>query len=246
MRTFASCLKNLNWHVFRRLENPHFFVSCAADEQAKDAELLRDYWPNVSIEVVEQPTLPEPENAFDLTRFGPYDPSPCDPSVVQRILKQLWQNQRVWRFFQMHITPLRFPEPWGSVVRCRPDLFFHRLDLPQFWYPKTPSRAYFGSWKATYGGVSDKFAIMGIEAADAVLSVFDRLAEYLADGCPLHPESLYQYALEKHGMTICNTLIAEFTVARMEGGHTFFPDTAPAHRGELARFIVAKLEELNA
>lgn len=223
MRTFAQNAANLNWQVFRKLENPTFFVSCADDEQAKDAYLLEGYAKEVHIERVTQPTLDEP--AFVMARHSPYSPTPNNPSVVQSIMRQLWHYKRVWDFMQSK------PQDFEVVVRCRPDLHFHRFD-----YRRPGMTEFIGPWKATCGGVNDRFSVMGASAAGHYFNAIDHLQAILDAGCPLHPESIQQAALEAGKCTISNTLQAEFTCMRLSGNNHIPLIEYP---GEMARFIEA-------
>jgi len=253
MRTFAQCVANLNWQVFRRLENPTFFISCADDAEASHAYLLEGYFKDIHIEHVVQPTLPEPP--FAACRHAPYTPTPNNASVIQPILRQLWHYKRVWEFMRekcgSHQVEISIPQKPPSnpdvlgiathqsvpdfdvFVRCRPDLFFHRFDMPE--KERLLPQDFVGPWKATCGGVNDRFSIMGSEAARAYFTAFDALPELLKAGCPLHPESIQQAALERAGCAISNTLLAEFTCIRMPGKGENVP--LVEYPGELARFI---------
>lgn len=226
VRTFASCLANLNWHVFRHFDNPTFFVSCADDAQAADAYLLEGYFKDVHIERVTQPTLPEP--SFNLCKHAPYTPTPNNATVIQPILRQLWHYKRVWDFMQE-----KSDGNFDTFVRCRPDLFFHRFDLPALPGPNQ----FLGPWKATCGGVNDRFSLMGKNAAMAYFTALDRLPEFLKAGCPLHPESIQQAAMDAAHCHISNTLMAEFTCIRLPGSGEHVP--LLEYPGELARFIKA-------
>lgn len=228
MRTFASCVANLNWTVFRRLEDPHFFVSCADDAQAADAYLLEGYAKNVHIERVAQPTLPEPP--FSLCRHAPYTPTPNSPKVIQPILRQLWAYKRAWEFMRE-----KSDGGFDVFVRCRADLFFHRFEMPE--KHRLLPQDFVGPWKSTCGGVNDRFSLMGSEAAKAYFNASDVLPELLKAGCPLHPESIQQAALERAGCAISNTLLAEFTGLRLPGAGDHVP--LAEYPGELAAFIKA-------
>lgn len=243
MRTFESCIANLNWTVFRKLENPTFFVSCADDEQASSAYLLEGYFDRVHIEIVKQPTTFEYYPIFALAAHAPYTPTPNNPAVIPSILRQLWHYKRVWQFM-CERPPAAGPGDgdryaivgagqFDRFVRCRPDLHFHRLDLPD----DISTEEFYGPWKATCGGVNDRFSIMGLEAATAYFTAFDRLEKFLDAGCPLHPESIQQYALESMGCRIRNTLQAEFTALRMTGAGSHVP--LVEYPGELARYLEA-------
>lgn len=239
MRTFATCLPSLYWTVFRKLKDPHFFVSAAKDDQATTAYLLENYPEfkgKVFIEIVEQPTLPEPHIRY--AAHAPYAIS----APVQSILRQLWAYNRVWEFFcetaRSHIVEVSNPPmlaltnsipDFSTVVRCRPDLFFHRFDPVRHLEP----HEFMGVWKARCGGVNDRFAVMGRGAAKAYFTAFTKLQSLLDAGCPLHPESIQQAAMEQDGVGIRNTLTCEFTAVRLDG------KTAPLleYPGEMAQFI---------
>lgn len=230
-RSFASVLKNLNWQVFRRLENPTFFVSVADDAQAADAYLLEGYGYPVHIERVTQPKLPEPP--FSACSGAPYTPTPNNQTVVQSILRQLWAYQRVWAFMKEKSNG-----QFETFVRCRPDLHFHRFDMPKFAHLGIPgSGDFFGPWKATCGGVNDRFSLMGPVAASAYFNALDALPELLKAGCPLHPETIQKAALERAGCTISNTLLAEFTCIRLPGKGEHVP--LVEYPGELAAYLAA-------
>lgn len=229
MRTFADCIPNQNWFLYRKIEDPVFFVSCADDEQASSAYMLEGYSKNVFIERVKQPTLPEPD--FSLARHAPYVPTPNNKTVVQSILRQLWSYKRVWDFAESRGTK------FDQYIRLRPDLFFHMLDAPYLTGNETGSAAktFVGPWKATCGGVNDRFSFMGADAAKAYFTALDALPALLEAGCPLHPESIQQAALEASGCTILNTLTAEFTCLRLPGHGPHVP--LLEYPGEMARFI---------
>lgn len=225
-RTFSQVLKNLNWQVFLRLENPTFFMSVADDAQANDAYLLEGIHKNVHIERVVQPTLEEPP--FSACSGAPYAPTPNNQTVVQSILRQLWAYKRVWEFMKE-----KSGGDFDLFVRCRPDLHFRRFEMPnvKHIYPQD----FVGPWKSTCGGVNDRFSIMGSEAAVAYFNALDALPELLKAGCPLHPETIQQAALERAGCAISNKLLAEFTCVRLPGAGPNVP--LVEYPGELAAFI---------
>jgi len=233
MRSFSECVANLNWTVFRKLENPHFFISCADDDQAKDAYLLEGYFPNVHIERVEQPKAdifkPYP---FSLCRHAAYTPTPNSPAVIPSILRQLWHYKRVWEFMNECQKADRTTDCFTTFVRCRPDLHFHHFDPV---YPE--AKEFIGPWKATCGGVNDRFSVMGWIAATAYFLAIDRMDELLEAGCPLHPETIQAAALELAGCKVSSTLTAEFMVIRLPGQGDHVP--LAEYPGEMARFIAA-------
>jgi hypothetical protein len=219
-RTFARCLPSLQWTVFRKLINPQFFVSVAKDDDAKSMELLLDRYPDTRIEVVEQPTLDEPP--AQLADHAPYAIS----SSIQAILRQLWFLSRVWRFHEEQAKGEKF----DAYVRCRPDLHLHR-----FRTAVAGRNEAVVPWWDTYGGINDRFAVLGPTAASAYFQTWDVLPELLAAGCPLHPESLVCAALERAGVVIDATLAAEFSCRRKDGTLVFPRPQA----GEICDYISA-------
>lgn len=243
MRTFARGLPNLKFFVFDHLKDPAFFVSAAKDEDAASAELLRNAFPNaqVEIEVVEQPTLPEPPiSACD---FAPYSITPTrTPGVgpLQGILRQQWHLSRGWKF--------AIEKGAGAAevfVRCRADIhFYHRptglalpVDLEIFGAERTDKmlRQALTPWWGTYGGVNDRFGIFGLHAAQAFFTLYDSLPAMLAEGAPFHPETLAGYALTRAGCIINDTLDAEFAFRRRDGNF----EHAVMLPSEIARYTAA-------
>lgn len=225
-RTFARCFPNLKFQVFRKLNNPHFFVSVAADEDADSVEVLRKHYPEgrVFIEKVEQPMLPEPP--LQLADSAPYAITPTrTPGVgpLQGILRQQWHLSRGYRFAMNNGA-----DEAQVIVRCRPDLHFHKFGeslglVPQedglaagYYHAPMPQDAVTPYW-GNYGGVNDRFAILGPIAAKAYFETYDNLAAMLDEGCPFHPESLVAYAMERAGIVIHRTLTAEFAFRRKDG-----------------------------
>ncbi len=205
-RTFSRCLASQHWAVFRKLEQPHFYVSVADDADAPSMELLRKQYPNapIFIEKVNQPQLSEPPASLAL--HAPYAIS----SSVQAILRQLWHLSRVWRFAQDNGAG-----ECDGFIRSRPDLHFHSAKVEGLACVE-PSEA-FTPWWGTYSGVNDRFAVLGKEAAKAYFTAWDKLPEMLNDGCPLHPESIICAAMQRAGITISPTLSAEFAALRPDG-----------------------------
>lgn len=205
-RTFARCLASQHWNVYRKLERAHFFVSVANDADAEAMELLRKQYPNapVFIERVAQPELPEPPAS--LAAHAPYAIS----SPIQAILRQLWHLSRAWKFAQENGAG-----DCEVFIRARPDLHFHSCNaifagVVGDWLARTP-------WWGTYGGINDRFAVLGKEAARYYFEAWDRLPEILADGCPVHPESIICASMQRGGVTISPTLGAEFAALRPNG-----------------------------
>lgn len=238
MRTFARCLDNLHWFVFRHFPDADFFVSTIKDAQSGSAELLRAKYPKarVEIEVVDhQPELPLPLKPYapDWTLGRMYSHEPYAISVhPQAVLRQLWQLERGWAMANARVNEglkeaYAFQRVYGLVVRCRPDLWFRSCGLPLFVnlmvnpHPKsiceTDGSQAWCPWWGRFGGCNDRFAILGTKAAEAYFTTYSRIPKLIADGCPLHPESLVAASLQDAGCTIYDTMRAEFSTLRMDG-----------------------------
>lgn len=215
MRTFKHLHKNQNWQVFRHFADPHFFVSVANDEQAKDAELYKQYG-ETFIEYVDQPEhIPLPngcptEESWVKDQNFMHEPYSISVSP-QAVLKQLWALQRGWEF--MRETHKVFDFDW--VVRIRPDLhffYFHPNALPI----KADPWAAFTPWWGRFGGVNDRFAVLGGSAACLYFNTFTMLQDSIDAGAALHPESLVRYQLEDK-CNLNDRFPVSFATLRMDG-----------------------------
>lgn len=221
MRTFDRCLPTLHWHVFRHFPDADFYVSTVQDPDASKAELLRAKYPDarVEIDVVEQPDC-----IADLRSQGcqlptewqhgqPYMHEPY--AITARplaIARQLWQLEQCWHLLRRSVGD---PSEYDLIIRCRPDLWFHSLVLPIAMDNPDPGIAY-TPWWGCFGGVNDRFALLGFAAAQAYFTTYDQIPELMEAGCPLHPESLIAAALEANGATRL-PLVAEFSTLRPNG-----------------------------
>lgn len=222
MRTFNVCVHTLRWQVLRHFPNPAFYVSTVRDAQAPLVDIIGQLWPEapLHVDIVDaQPTLPEPSEPV---RFEPYERS----VPVQAVLRQLWQLERgltLWR-------EKGRDEP--VVIRVRPDLFFHSFQMPTRADWIAPFDA-FTPWWGRFGGVNDRFAVLGRHAAEDYLGTFGKIGRLMAAGCPLHPESLVLASLQDGNASHRDTLRAEFSTWRLDGCHRG-PEISPidfAHCG---------------
>lgn len=208
-RTFATCIHTFKWHVARHYADPSFYVSTVRDEDSAGMEpLLRKLFPSapVYIEQIEaQPNIPEPAEPV---RFEPYARS----VPVQAVLRQLWQNERGWELYKRTATVEA-----KTFIRVRPDLYFHSLSNPPLGDP-FPHTAFTPKW-GRFGGVNDRFAIMGRAAAEYYLTAFSYMPTAMSAGCPLHPESLVMAAMELRGCNIDDSLSVQFSTWRKDGQH---------------------------
>ena len=101
LRTMRECFKNQQWFLYRRLQDPHFFISCVDDENAQSVQLLQDAYPGkVFVEKLKQPELPDV--SFEYCEHAPYPVTPTkEPGVnpTQGFLRLFWHLGRVWEFF---------------------------------------------------------------------------------------------------------------------------------------------------
>lgn len=206
MRTFNRCYASQRWQVFRHFEpDIHFFVSCVNDENAESAKLLKQHYKNVHIETYDDPAdLPEIEELYG--RHAPY----ANAATHHQLMLQHWGNKRVWRFFRDNRPPY---SSFETIIRIRPDQFFHRCTVPG----KPSANQCFCAWWGSFGGINDRFAIMGSKAAEAYFTVYDKIPQLLAMGCPFHPESLVNAALDLAGVEVRPTLMTSFSTMRANG-----------------------------
>jgi hypothetical protein len=215
MRTFARCLPNLHWFVFRHFPGASFFVSTVADDDAPSAELLQAKYPaqQVEIEVVPlQPVLPLPDACPPEESWRPGQPFMHEPFAIsvppQAVLRQLWQLGMVYQLFSRTTDVGEFE----AVIRIRPDLYFHGARLPKEVAPfsvHTP-------WWGRFGGVNDRFAIMGAPAAQYYFNTVGKVHELVNAGCPLHPESLVAAAIHAAELDLNDRLPVEFSTIRRD------------------------------
>lgn len=222
MRSFDRCLPTQNWHVFRKLDDPYFFVSCVDDEQASSAYLIEGLYPDrVFVEQIAQPVLNIPgtktvasDNVGQSQRhhFALHAPYAVSASLLA-ILRQLWHLERVWQFAAGTMAEKGLSAQ--TYIRIRPDLWFH--EVVEDMHDGLTDRKAFLPWWSRCGGCNDRFAMMGPEAAAHYFGTFSKVQKLLASGCPLHPESLLAASLEEGEVDVCNTLLATFRTLRLDG-----------------------------
>lgn len=205
-RTFASCFANQYHYVLRHFPDPSFFVSVADDAQAGSMELLRRRFGDVVLESAEQPIFAEAQKwAAD----APHGGFPCS-AAPQNIMRAFWGYRKV---FGMCAEPLQY----DLFVRIRPDIWFQEFEPPAEMLGEgvgaqlclTPP------W-GSYGGINDRFAVLGRIAAQKYFHAFDHIRELLDAGCPFHPETLTRAALERGGaVRPMQRLVADFKIRRM-------------------------------
>ena len=206
-RTFATCIHTLKWQVLRHYPAPAFYVSTIKDDDSAGMEAtLRKLFPGaaVNVEAIDsQPDLPEP---VEPVRFEPYARS----VPMQAVLRQLWQLEQGWKLYE------RLGGEESTFIRVRPDLYFHSFEPPaQF----VDAETCHSPWWGRFGGINDRFAVMGEQAAWAYFTAFSHMPKALEQGCPIHPESLVKAALTLRGCRSIDRLKTEFTTLRKDGQH---------------------------
>ena len=203
-RSFAQTVNSHWFRLLRHLDEPTVIVSVAADEQAKDMELLTKFVKKTHIEYVTQPNIKDP--LVQPGMLGIYPPS-TDP---QGILKQLWSLYQAWQFAKNTVNVNAF----DRVIRIRPDLVLDRVEFPV--KPLQPNECHV-PWWASWGGVNDRFALMGPEAAEYYYGTWINCGALLEEGCPLHPETLIYESLRDGDIYPQRDLQAEFVTLRLDG-----------------------------
>jgi hypothetical protein len=219
MRTFSRCYPTQRWHVYRHYEpDIHFFVSCVDDKNADSAELLRQHYANVHIEKWEDPD-DLPEIPLELGAHAPY----ANAASHHQLMLQHWGNKRAWEFMWE-----RMKHEITAVIRMRPDNFFHRFvpcEQPSWMQAYTP-------WWGKFGGINDRFAVMGGGATFSYFNVLDKIDGLIARGCPFHPESLVAASLADSGCNVNTSLQAFFSTLRTTGDQRWL-EICPADLAEL-------------
>jgi hypothetical protein len=206
MRTFATCAHSLKWSVLRHYawDELEFFISTVNDEQAESWKLIDKLFPGAPVRVRVEPSQPELPEPVEFVRFEPYARSVS----VQAVLRQLWQLNQAWLHYSERVEP-----PHDVFIRTRPDLFWHSFKQP---HQPDVNEAYV-PWWGRFGGVNDRFAVMGSYAASHYFRTYQKIETLMKSGCPLHPESLIAASLWDGDCIIRDTLKAEFSTLRLDG-----------------------------
>lgn len=215
MRSFERCLPNLQWIVFRHFPNAKFYIATEDDEDAHKADLLK----GATVRKVKQPQMIIPIGCpTTWTQGMPYMHEPYAISVhPSAVMGQLWMLREGWKLFK------EANEPAELVIRCRPDLWFHSFEVPPMFVDGknffTDGRESIASvpWWGRFGGVNDRFALLGAKAAEHYFTTYDKIPRLISEGAPLHPESLVAASLHDGKASICDDMKAEFSTLRKDG-----------------------------
>ncbi len=233
LRTFKKCYPTQKWQIFRHYEpDIHFFASLSgADDAARAESILREDYENVQVESYDDPT-DLPDIPIQQGAHAPY----ANAASHYKLMLQHWGNKKVWDFFASSSAT----ESFDVIVRIRPDLWIHRFDLPRIRPTTTDSYLWpitvFAPWWGKFGGVNDRLAIMGKEAAPIYFGLYDMIPTLLKHGCPFHPETLLAETLRLSGMNVENNLMTEFSTDRMDGSRRW----AEIVMSDIAELIASK------
>ena len=232
MRTFDRCLPTLYHHVFRHYPAADYFISTVDDADAPKVHLLRDYLaarqvypggqpPFIAIDILpSQPVLPLPAGCPPEDTYTPGVPFMHEPYAIsvppQAILRQLWQLNQAWAHFCTAVqADGRQISDYTTVIRVRPDSYFHSFEN-NF---RHLACAALTPWWGRFGGINDRFALLSLDAAEAYHTTWRYLDQLVADGCPLHPESLIKQQLSDRGIILFDNLAAVFSTLKQIDGH---------------------------
>ena len=239
MRSFDACWKNHEWQVLRHFPDAKFYLCTADDEDHMKATAFRGGNAWTRVRKLKQPEMVIPAGCPSEWRPGsPYMHEPYHISVDPRaVLGQLWMLREGWRLYQ------EANDPADLIIRIRPDLWFHSFALPHAFrmFEHDPKRRTVEikcdsaqiekaqaqidarsatactPWWGRFGGVCDRFAMLGAKAAEAYFTTYDHIPAMIAEGAPLHPETLVHYAMKRAGISICDDMKAEFSTLRKSG-----------------------------
>jgi hypothetical protein len=230
LRTFAKCWPTQRWHVLRHFDDPHFFITVQDEMEGVEPfelGLLRAEYgsDHVHVDLRTDPDLsahltPELAAAFHL---APY----ANAAPAHQLLLQHWYQAEVWKHFcnlKSQISDLKSPV-FDTVIRLRGDLWFHSFEISDL-ESQMHERTALVPWWGRFGGINDRLAVMGPEAAKYYFTVFEAIPELLAAGCPFHPESLVKANLERGNINLYETLRTEFSTLR-QNGQSRPPEIAP-------------------
>lgn len=236
MRSAEKCLPNQKWQVLRHFPDAKVYCVTEQDEDHEKTALLGLA---ASVSYVKQPEMVIPSGCPSEWRPGqPYMHEPYHISVDPRaVLGQLWMLREGWRLYQ------EANDPADLIIRIRPDLWFHSFEFPHAFrmFKPDPSKVtvtikcdanqmadvvrQLDERSATactpfwgkFGGCNDRFALLGAKAAEAYFTTYDHIPAMIAEGAPLHPETLVHYSMNRAGISICDDMKAEFSTLRKSG-----------------------------
>lgn len=221
MRSFDKTLPNLAWQVLRHFPKARYYIATEDDGDAHKADLIGTKTQDAVIYRVKQPEMIIPDGCpTTWTQGRPYMHEPYSISVPPAaVMGQLWMLREGWKLY------LDANDPADLIIRLRPDLWFHSFEVPRILRPHSMSTppfmdmesVAFTPWFGRFGGINDRFALLGPEAAAQYFTTYEKIPMLLKAGCPLHPESLIDASLRIGAIHIEDNLKAEFSTLRTSG-----------------------------
>ncbi len=211
MRSFDRTWRNHQWFIWRHFKDARFYCCTEDDEDAHKVSFLP---PGATVRKVKQPEMVMPAGCPPTwTQGQPYMHEPYAISVPpSAVMGQLWMLREGWRLYE------EGGEHADLVIRIRPDLWFHSFELSSPCLESKPKSYAATPWWGRFGGVNDRFALLRPAAAKNYFTTYDKVAEHIKRGCPLHPESLVWYSLASDSPALINDRMkAEFSTLRKSG-----------------------------
>lgn len=216
MRSLARCIANHRWMVWRHFPGADTFCATVFDQDSSATSLLGT--DKVHVES-HQPGFALPKGCPEQWN-GPSSHYMHEPYAISvppsAVIGQLWQLNNAWGL-------IANPDDYDCFIRIRPDIYFHEYQHARgVIFPPLCHTPYWGR----FGGLNDRFAVMGRDAAKAYFTTYTRIGELIEAGCPLHPESLLLASIERANCFNKPSLRALFSKMGKDGAITRWPEIA--------------------
>ena len=91
------------------------------------------------------------------------------------------------------------PEEYDFIIKSRMDLVFENFPDLKSLDPRKMYVPYGSNWR---GGIGDLMAFSNCENMKHYFSLYDKIPDYVKEGCPVHPETILKYHLGKKDFAI--------------------------------------------
>lgn len=212
LRTIARTWPTIRWQVLRHYRKDlHVFIVVQHTPEVQFVDTLRAELgaDRVHIDARQDPDLSAHLTPTLAARY--HDAPYANAAPAHQLLLQHHYQAEVWKF----MTSLVNPDDFTTFIRLRGDLFFHDFTPP----PRGAfefNTCHVPDW-AGFGGVNDRCAVMGEEAAAAYFNLWSAIPALLEEGCPFHPETLLLAQLEREGVRVLRDLRTHFSTLRANG-----------------------------
>lgn len=211
LRTIARTWPTIRWHVLRHYCDLHFFIVVQDTPEVQFVDTLRA---EIGADRVHLDARADPDLSEHLTPLlsARYHDAPyTNAAPAHQLLLQHYYQAEVWKFMKSLVNP----EDFSTFIRLRGDLFFHDF-TPPLQHALTFNTCHVPDW-AGFGGINDRCAVMGEEAAGAYFNLWDAIPTLLEQGCPFHPETLLLANLERNDVIVRRDLRTHFSTLRANG-----------------------------